>query len=95
MLASSNSGSKVNFTSGTKDVFITYPAGYSVNSTNNPGTTGQVLKSNGTGVAPTWNNISTYLPVLTNAGSTTNVTISNGYLSVLTNSGSTVNVLVS
>jgi Chaperone of endosialidase len=31
VLASSNSGSLVNFTSGTKNVFVTYPAGYAVN----------------------------------------------------------------
>lgn len=30
VLASSNSGSKVNFSAGTKDVFVTYPAGRSV-----------------------------------------------------------------
>jgi hypothetical protein len=42
------------FSAGTKDVFVTYPAGYSVNSTNNSGTSGQLLVSNGTGVAPTW-----------------------------------------
>lgn len=28
VLASSNSGSAVNFSAGTKDVFVTYPAGY-------------------------------------------------------------------
>lgn len=28
VLASSNSGSKVNFSAGTKDVFVTYPASY-------------------------------------------------------------------
>jgi hypothetical protein len=54
ILASSNSGSAVNFSAGTKDVFVTYPASYSVNSTNNAGTSGQVLVSNGSGVAPTW-----------------------------------------
>lgn len=54
VLSSSNSGSAVNFSAGTKDVFVTYPASYSVNSTNNAGTSGQVLVSNGTGVAPTW-----------------------------------------
>jgi hypothetical protein len=37
VLSSSNSGSLVNFSSGTKDVFVTYPAEYSV--TNNPSTT--------------------------------------------------------
>jgi hypothetical protein len=42
------------FSAGIKDVFVTYPAGYSVSSTNNPGTAGQVLASNGVGVDPTW-----------------------------------------
>lgn len=32
VLASSNAGSAVNFSAGTKDVFVTYPAGYTVNS---------------------------------------------------------------
>lgn len=32
VLASSNAGSAVNFGAGTKDVFVTYPAGYTVNS---------------------------------------------------------------
>lgn len=41
------------FSAGTKDVFVTYPASYSVNSTN-VGTAGQLLTSNGTGVAPTF-----------------------------------------
>jgi hypothetical protein len=94
VLASSNAGSLVSFSAGTKDVFVTYPAGYSVNSTNNAGTSGQFLKSNGTGVAPTWAGVSTYLPVLNNAGSTINVTIANGYLSVLNNAGSTISVPV-
>jgi hypothetical protein len=31
VVASSNSGSAVNFSAGTKDVFVTYPAGYTVN----------------------------------------------------------------
>ena len=94
VLASSNSGNLVNFSAGTKDVFVTYPASYTVNATNNPGTSGYALRSNGTGVAPTWQAIPTYLQVLTNAGSTTNVPLSNGYLPVLTNGGSTVNVAV-
>ena len=42
------------FSAGLKDVFVTYPSKYSVNSTNNPGTSGQVLASNGTGISPTW-----------------------------------------
>jgi len=41
------------FSAGTKDVFVTYPAGYAVAATN-VGTSGQVLVSNGTGVAPTF-----------------------------------------
>lgn len=68
VLASSNSGSLVNFSSGTKDVFVTYPAGRSIyadgtvlTATNSavlpaanggtglstPGTSGNVLTSNG------------------------------------------------
>jgi hypothetical protein len=53
VLSSSNSGSLVSFSAGTKDVFVTYPSGYAVASTN-VGTSGQVLTSNGTGVAPTF-----------------------------------------
>lgn len=55
VLASSNAGSAVSFTAGTKDVFITYPAGYSIWSSNNATqTSSQVLTSNGVGVAPSW-----------------------------------------
>jgi hypothetical protein len=46
--------SKIDFAAGTKDVFVTYPAEYSVSATNDPGTSGQVLVSNGAGVDPTW-----------------------------------------
>jgi len=46
--------SALNFSAGTKDVFVTYPSEYSVSATNDPGTAGQVLVSNGTGVDPTW-----------------------------------------
>jgi len=45
--------SALSFSAGTKDVFVTYPAGYAVASTN-VGTSGQLLTSNGTGVAPTY-----------------------------------------
>jgi hypothetical protein len=45
--------SALSFAAGTKDVFITYPAGFAVASTN-VGTSGQLLTSNGTGVAPTY-----------------------------------------
>jgi len=54
VLASSNSGSAVNFSAGTKDVFVTYPAEYAAFATNSPGTSGQVLTSNGAGAAPTF-----------------------------------------
>lgn len=54
VLSSSNAGALVSFTAGTKDVFVTYPAGYTIFSTNNPGSATQVLTSNGAGVGPTW-----------------------------------------
>ena len=41
------------FSAGTKDVFVTYPSEYAVAATN-VGTSGQLLTSNGTGVAPTF-----------------------------------------
>ena len=45
--------SALNFAAGTKDVFVTYPSEYAVAATN-VGTSGQLLTSNGTGVAPTY-----------------------------------------
>ena len=53
ILSSSNSGIAVTF-SGAVNVFVTYPSSYAAWSSNNPGTSGYVLTSNGTGVAPTW-----------------------------------------
>jgi hypothetical protein len=53
IISSSNGGSAVLF-SGAVNVFVTYPASIAAYSSNNPGTSGQVLTSNGTGVAPTW-----------------------------------------
>lgn len=94
VLASSNSGSLVSFATVSKDVFVTYPSQVAIYSSNNAGTTGQLLKSNGTGIAPSWQDYLTYLPVLTRTGSTTNVTITNGYLPVLTRGGSTTSVPV-
>ena len=91
---SAGTTAKINFSSGTQDVFVTYPSEVSIYSSNNAGTTGQLLKSNGTGTAPSWQDYLTYLPVLTRAGSTTNVTITNGYLPVLTRGGSTTSVPV-
>ncbi len=51
--SSATQPSALNFSAGTKDVFVTYPAGFAVASTN-VGTAGQLLTSNGTGVAPTY-----------------------------------------
>lgn len=58
ILESSNGGTAVNFSAGTKDVFVTYPAENAVFASDNPGTSGQYLMSNGTGVAPTWETVS-------------------------------------
>ena len=54
ILASSNAGSTVNFNSGTQVIFLTYPAEIAVLASNNPGTSGQILTSQGAGVAPVW-----------------------------------------
>jgi hypothetical protein len=54
VLASSNSGSLVNFTSGTKNVFVTYPAGYAVNTQTGTATTASKVSNAltaGTGVS--------------------------------------------
>ena len=51
--SSATQPSALNFSAGTKDVFVTYPAGYAVAATN-IGSSGQLLTSNGTGVAPTF-----------------------------------------
>jgi len=53
ILSSSNSGSAVTF-SGPVIAYIDYPAEVAVYASNNPGTSGQALVSNGTGVAPSW-----------------------------------------
>ena len=44
----------LSFSAGTKDVFVTYPAEYAVFATNTPGSSGQILTSNGAGAAPTF-----------------------------------------
>jgi len=53
ILSSSNSGSATTFAS-TVTVFVTQPAEQTVVSSNNPGTSGYVLTSNGSGVSPSW-----------------------------------------
>ena len=73
ILESSNSGSAVNFSAGTKDVFVTYPAEKAIYLGNLPtkmvvtkrdSTTADVALANG------------FLPVLNRSGSTINVTVS-------------------
>lgn len=54
VLDSSNAGSLTNFSSGTQDVFVTYPAKTAAWTSNNPGSAGQILTSNGSGVPPSW-----------------------------------------
>jgi hypothetical protein len=54
--------SALSFSAGTKDVFVTYPAGTAVLSSDNPGTAGQVLLSNGANVAPSWETLNVSSP---------------------------------
>ena len=54
VLSSSNGGSLVNFTAGTKDVFVTYPSENAVYTSNGLGTSGYVLVSAGAGAASVW-----------------------------------------
>jgi len=58
ILASSNGGSATDFSSGTQNVFVTYPASAAIYASDNPGSSGQYLMSNGSGVAPTWETVS-------------------------------------
>ena len=53
IISSSNAGAAVTF-SGTVNVFVTQPAENTVVASNNPGTSGSVLTSSGSGVAPVW-----------------------------------------
>jgi hypothetical protein len=68
-LASSNAGSLVTFTSGTKDVFVTLPAERAI-----PVTTLQVLNHSSSVIQVALAN--GYLPVLNHSGSTINVSVS-------------------
>lgn len=45
---------KIDFVAGSKNVFVTYPAGTALVSSNGFGTLNYVLTSNGAGVAPSW-----------------------------------------
>ncbi len=83
VVASSNSGAAVSFGSGVKNIFVTYPASNAVYASNNAGTAGYALISNGSGVAPSWQAISsttatniaggasTYIPYQSGVGATT------------------------
>lgn len=53
IFSSSNGGSATTFTSSVF-VYVTYPAEQAVFASNNPGTAGQLISTNGTGVAPAW-----------------------------------------
>ena len=75
VLASSNSGALVNFSAGTKDVFVTYPASYSL-----LGAGGQAIITNNTVI-----NDSTVIQPGFNAQSLGPITISSGkYVTVPT-----------
>jgi len=88
ILSSSNSGSAVTF-SGTVTVFCDYPAGIAVYSSNNPGTAGQVLTSNGTGTVPSWGTVygsySRTSVTATASQTTFTVTYTVGYIEVYYN----------
>ena len=56
IISSSNAGTAVTF-SGQVNVFVTQPAENTVVASNNPGTAGYALVSNGTGVAPSWQDV--------------------------------------
>lgn len=64
VLESSSGGSLINFSSSSKDVFVTYPAEYAVVASNNFGTAGQVLTSNGANVAASWQTMSSNPPLV-------------------------------
>lgn len=73
ILESSNSGSAVNFSAGTKDVFVTYPAEKAVYLGNLPTTLVVTKRDTTTADIALANG---YLPVLNRSGSTINVTVS-------------------
>jgi hypothetical protein len=73
ILESSNSGSAVNFSAGTKDVFVTYPAEKAVYLGNLPTTLVVTKRDTTTADVALANG---YLPVLNRSGSTINVVVS-------------------
>lgn len=83
VLASSNANAAVSFGTGTKDVFVTYPAEKAVYTNNSP-LSSYVLTGNGVGSPPTWqpnpalpSTGNTSIAVF-NTNITSNVTISAG-----------------
>jgi hypothetical protein len=81
VLASSNSGSLVNFSAGTKDVFVVYPAGQSVVGAGGGGSGPSALVFNNTTVSddvtvPTGINAHSVGPVTVESGAS--VTVSSG-----------------
>ena len=72
--------SALSLSAGIKDVFVTYPAEYAVASTND-GTAGQLLTSNGTGVAPTFQTAAAAPSVILENAQTisSNYTVTSGY----------------
>ena len=73
ILESSNGGSAVNFSAGTKDVFVTYPAEKAIYLGNLPTTLVVTKRDTTTADVALANG---YLPVLNRSGSTINVTVS-------------------
>ena len=73
VLSSSNGGAAVSTFSNPVLVYVDYPAENAAYSSNNPGTAGYALVSNGTGVAPSWQAVTAGA-----AGSNTEVQYNNG-----------------
>ena len=72
VLSSSNGGAAVSTFSNPVLVYVDYPAESAAYSSNNPGTAGYALVSNGTGVAPSWQAVTVGA-----AGSTTEIQYNN------------------
>lgn len=90
VLASSNSGSLVNFSAGTKDVFVTYPAGKSVywdSELGNAAAAPEITATNGLFVNNMTVATSYSIPSGYSASSTGPITVSSG-ISITVPSGS-------
>jgi hypothetical protein len=72
ILSSSNSNAAVSTFASPINIWIDYPSSIAAYASNNPGTSGQALVSNGAGVAPSWQPITAGA-----AGSTTEVQYNN------------------